>query len=76
MKVFIQAPYSPLRAVDWVAKLEASGVEVTLVDVHTATTNEKQRRYGAGIISIPTHIPNADLRALPGEMVYAMRVEM
>jgi hypothetical protein len=55
---FIQAPRSPFRAVDWVAKLEASGVEVTLVDVHPGTTSKKQLWYGAGMIS--THHPHSE----------------
>jgi calcineurin-like phosphoesterase len=52
-RVFIQASGSPFRAIDWVAKLEASGVEVTLVDVHSGTTSKKQLWYGAGMISPP-----------------------
>jgi metallophosphoesterase (TIGR00282 family) len=83
-RVFMrETPRSPFEAADEaVTGLEASGVDLVLVDVHAEATSEKQAmgRYLAGraqaVVGTHTHVPTADACVLPGGTGYVTDVGM
>ena len=83
-RVFMrETPHSPFEAADEaVTGLEASGVDLVLVDVHAEATSEKQAmgHYLAGraqaVVGTHTHVPTADACVLPGGTGYVTDVGM
>ena len=83
-RVFMrETPRSPFEAADEaVTRLEASGVDLVLVDVHAEATSEKQAmgHYLAGqaqaVVGTHTHVPTADAQVLPGGTAYVTDVGM
>jgi metallophosphoesterase (TIGR00282 family) len=83
-RVFMrETPRSPFEAADEaVTGLEASGVDLVLVDVHAEATSEKQAmgHYLAGraqaVVGTHTHVPTADACVLPGGTGYVTDVGM
>ena len=83
-RVFMrETPRSPFEAADEaVTGLEASGVDLVLVDVHAEATSEKQAmgHYLAGraqaVVGTHTHVPTADAQVLPGGTAYVTDVGM
>ena len=83
-RVFVERTrVSPFEAVDVaVAKLEARGADLVLVDSHAEATSEKQALgyYLDGrahaVLGTHTHVPTADLSVLPGGTAYVTDVGM
>jgi metallophosphoesterase (TIGR00282 family) len=83
-RVFVErARMSPFEAADRaVAKLEARGADLVVVDSHAEATSEKQAlgSYLDGraqaVLGTHTHVPTADLQVLPGGTAYVTDVGM
>ena len=83
-RVFMrQGSHSPFEAADQaVAALEASGVDLVLVDMHAEATSEKQamgyylRGRLQALVGTHTHVPTADIQILAGGTAYVTDVGM
>jgi metallophosphoesterase (TIGR00282 family) len=83
-RVFMrQGSSSPFEAANrTLAYLEASGVDLIVVDMHAEATSEKQAMgyYLQGrlqaLVGTHTHVPTADIQILPGGTAYVTDVGM